>query len=314
MREVGRREFLRSCGLATAGLAAPAVLSACARKPSLQRVADARLAAGARQGLKVFPGGQDYVAGTDSYVALGLVAPDGLPAAGHDARVWLTPTANPKATVNPVGPLTAPWRGYTESTPVGSSPPGVHALEFRFPRAAIWTLLAETTGSDGTRLLGSVAVEVKAHSASPLPGDRAIPSQTPTLRDHRGVDPICTREPPCPLHEVTLADALALRRPVAFYVGTPKFCQSRVCGPNIEELLGVRREIGDRATFVHAEVYLNDDGDTIAKQIVSPAFLEWRFESEPWLFLIDRSGVVAARFEGPVTAPVIRETLAPLVG
>lgn len=116
------------------------------------------------------------------------------------------------------------------------------------------------------------------------------------------------------MHRVTLAEALGAGRPVAFIVATPAFCHSRTCGPNLEELISVQAEVGNEATFVHAEVYADDRPETIEKQVTSPTFREWGLVSEPWLFLIDRSGTIASRFEGPLTADVIRSALAPLLG
>jgi hypothetical protein len=41
--------------------------------------------------------------------------------------------------------------------------------------------------------------------------------------------------------------------------------------------------------------------------------LQWHLLTEPWLFLIDRKGVLASRFEGPLTAGQIKAALAPLL-
>ena len=69
----------------------------------------------------------------------------------------------------------------------------------------------------------------------------AMPSlETPTTTDARGVDPVCTSEPACPLHDVTLAEALAEGAPVALLVATPAFCQIAICGPVLDVLLDVR--------------------------------------------------------------------------
>src|SRR3546814_12918171 len=69
------------------------------------------------------------------------------------------------------------------------------------------------------------------------PGD-AIPAvATPTPTDARGVNPICTAEPACPLHDVSLADALGEGRPIALLVATPAFCQIAICRPVLALLL-----------------------------------------------------------------------------
>lgn len=322
MREVERREVLRTGLFAAASLAVPGLLAACgtkraapARAKSLQALAEARLAAGAAPGLDVFLAGEDFVTGIENYLAFGLVRRGAGPVEGGAATMWLAPTADPRAEVSPVGPFTAPWQGYSKPDARPPAPQGINAAGVRFDRAGVWTTLVEVR-APGVRLLGNTALQVKpaGGGSTRVPGQKPIPSQTPTVDDHRGVDPICTREPPCDMHRVTLAKALTLGKPVAFIVATPKYCMSRTCGPNLEELITVQQEVGDRAAFVHAEVYKDDKPDTIAKQIVSPAFAEWKFQSEPWLFLIDRAGTIASRFEGPVTAAVIRSPLSRLLG
>ena len=66
--------------------------------------------------------------------------------------------------------------------------------------------------------------------AIPLVGEPLPPFDTPTVDDPGGVDPICTQVPPCPLHDISLADALADRKPVAYLIGTPAYCLTGVCG------------------------------------------------------------------------------------
>lgn len=311
-----RRDFLRT--LALSAVAAPALLTACRKSPpdpgqpkgpSLQSLADERVAAGATAGLSVFLAGADYASGLENYVGLGLVEQATGPIPGGAAQIWMVPSSDPAAEVEPLGPFDAAWQEY--SSPQSGGPPGIHAADLRFDRAGIWTLLVELDAGD-RKLIGNAAVTVQAEPLNKAPGDKAIASLTPTVDNRRGVDPICTRKPPCPLHEITLASAIRSDKPTAFIFGTPAFCESRTCGPNLDELLAVREEVSSRVNFIHAEVYEND-GEAVAKAIVSPTFKEWGFQSEPWIYLIDRRGVIAARYEGPVVASRIQRDLVPLL-
>ena len=45
----------------------------------------------------------------------------------------------------------------------------------------------------------------------------------------------------------------------------------------------------------------------------APAFKQWKLDSEPWVFVIDRSGVIRFRALGPVTATEIAAALQPLL-
>jgi hypothetical protein len=116
------------------------------------------------------------------------------------------------------------------------------------------------------------------------------------------------------MHQIALRQAIASGKPTAFVIATPAYCTSRNCGPSVDELLTVESELRGKANFVHAEVYLNDQSQTLAQQIPSPTFAEWKVQTEPWLFAIDRNGVIASRFEGGFTAGQARAALNPLLG
>lgn len=316
MTSIDRRVFLQRGALLAGSLALPNLLAACSKsavvpKPtSLDGLINDAVKRGGAKGLQIFQAGEDYVAGINNRVAVGLVSPgaNGVPIIGKDAKVWLSGPSGGSLK----GPLVASWEGYSKPEAL-PAPQGTDAFEIAFDRPGIWQTVFEVE-QDGHLLVGTVALQVKPKSDTKIPGQKAIPSQTPTFDNHRGVNPICTRTPPCNMHNITLAKALTLRKPTAFIVATPKFCMSRTCGPNLEELITIEREfgpssVGGTVSFVHAEVYHDDKPDTIAKQIASPTFAQWGFQSEPWLFLIDRDGKIATRFEGPVTADIIRPAM-----
>lgn len=314
-----RREILRVGLFAAGALALPSALAACGKQSppraarSLTELVNQRVAAGAMRGLSVFLGGEDYVEGADTYVAFGLVRDPAGPVSGANAKVWIAAGAGGEGA--PSAPVVAPWGGYTKPDAPAPAPQGVNAAQLRFDRPGVWQMLVEVE-SQGSRYVGTTAIQIKPRSGAStiLPGARAIASETPTVADHRGVNPICTRTPPCEFHRITLADAIRTRKPTAFIVATPKFCMSRTCGPNLEELITVAREVGDRAQFVHAEVYHSDKAEDIQRQAVSPTYAEWKMVSEPWLVLIAADGTIASRFEGPVVASTIRQAIEPLLG
>ena len=56
----------------------------------------------------------------------------------------------------------------------------------------------------------------------------------------------------------------------------------------------VRAQNGKGVTFIQQEIYQdNDPGKPYRSQV-----LAWRLPTEPWTFVIDRRGKIAARFEG----------------
>jgi hypothetical protein len=96
------------------------------------------------------------------------------------------------------------------------------------------------------------------------------------------------------MHSDDFADVVG-KKPVVLLFATPALCQSRVCGPvtDIEEQ--VKQEFGDRVAFIHQEVYNNNqinDG-------VRPQLRSYGLQTEPWLFVIDRSGKVSSVLQGP---------------
>jgi hypothetical protein len=160
---------------------------------------------------------------------------------------------------------------------------------------------------EGGRAEGA-ALQVLDAKAVAVPGVGSMlpPFDTPTVDDTRGVDPLCTRVPePCPLHDITLTEALAAARPVAYLVGTPAFCQTGTCSPGLEALLEVRRELGDRVTMVHAEVYTDTTATTVA-----PAVRACGLDFEPALFVTDGTGRIVERLDAVFDAPEIRAAIA----
>jgi hypothetical protein len=140
-------------------------------------------------------------------------------------------------------------------------------------------------------------------------GTRAISVKTPVAATEEEARAICTRDPPDPMHRISLDRALKNGKPTVVTFATPLLCESRMCGPVVDEVLAAYRDTGDRrANFIHVEIYPERD---VRKP--SPAFQAWGFHSEPWTLVIDREGIIRARFEGPVTAAQVEEALAPLL-
>jgi hypothetical protein len=144
----------------------------------------------------------------------------------------------------------------------------------------------------------------------PIVGGPLAAFETPTTDDPRGVDPLCTRAPdPCPFHDTTLTAALASRKPVVYMVGTPAHCDSGTCAPGLEYLIDASKTYGDRAVFVHAEVY----ADAAATK-VAPAVTASGLDYEPVIFVTDASGAVVDRidiiWDAPDLAAILERAIA----
>jgi hypothetical protein len=139
------------------------------------------------------------------------------------------------------------------------------------------------------------AFQVKDASevAIPTVGSPLPPIDTPTTQNARGISPICTRKPePCPLHDVNLRDALTMGKPVVYLLGTPAYCQTGTCTPALDALLSAYESFGDRATFIHAEVY-TDATATVS----APAVTAHKMTFEPALFITDATGKLLERLD-----------------
>lgn len=143
-------------------------------------------------------------------------------------------------------------------------------------------------------------------------GEPMRPVDTPTVADARGVDPICTRAPEvCPFHEQTLTEALAGGSPVALMISTPGFCQTGICGPTLEIMIGEAANFGDIA-FVHAEVYTDPQklGELPPSELIAPVVDTYAMSFEPAMIVANAEGIVTARIDVTMDALDIRTALA----
>ncbi|MFM8854643.1 MAG: hypothetical protein ACKOGL_15895, partial [Acidimicrobiaceae bacterium] len=121
----------------------------------------------------------------------------------------------------------------------------------------------------------------------------------------QGVNPICTQSPePCAFHKLTLTEALQLKKPVAYLIGTPAHCSTGTCAPALEQLTKVSEIVGDRATIVHAEVYADE-----AATVVAPAVKAFAMTFEPALFIVDANLKIIDRLDAVFDAEEISEAL-----
>ncbi|HZJ26546.1 MAG TPA: hypothetical protein VFF40_05960 [Acidimicrobiia bacterium] len=169
---------------------------------------------------------------------------------------------------------------------------GVYVIEAALAAAGVW--YARLTIED-KRV--EVAFQVAPTSEVVIPGQPAPRAPSPTFTETLGVDPICTQVPPCPLHTISLADAIGNGKPVAVMFATPARCQTEYCGPVLTQLLDVMGPYEDEIQLVHVEIYQNGTTDEVVSTIgFEPG--AWSLPGEPWLFGIDGAGAVVSRLDG----------------
>ena len=95
------------------------------------------------------------------------------------------------------------------------------------------------------------------------------------------------------MHDDNLADVLG-KQPVVLLFATPQLCQSRICGPVVDVAEQVKRDAGDDVAFIHQEIYVDNDINKGSR----PPVEAYDLPSEPWLFVIDRTGTITTAIEG----------------
>ena len=171
-------------------------------------------------------------------------------------------------------------------------------------KPGIYTLIVDGGPAEGAAIQVLDATQVLI----PLVGSQLPGFDTPTFDDHRGVEPVCTRTPElCEFHNITLNEALALKKPIAYLVGTPAHCSTGTCSPALEALITVKNSIGDAMTFLHTEIYTDDKATTVA-----PAVVALKMEYEPAIYITDASGKIVERFDAVFDAEEINAAIATL--
>jgi len=192
-------------------------------------------------------------------------------------------------------------------------PRGYYPVLFTPPAPGSYEVATELDGRPVTAAFEAITADQMRVPAAGAP----MPDlHTPTTADHRGVNPICTRQPACSLHAVDLADARTSGKPIALLIATPAYCQVAICGPVLDVLLDGRKPLGDRLITIHAEVYRS------AKQVeddpsnapLAPLLDALHLNFEPCLFLIQPDGRIAKRLDTIFDAVELRQELTALVG
>jgi len=244
----------------------------------------------------VVAGNSDFAPGNVRFSFL-VIRHDAKPVERSRARVWLArsqsarPFESATAQLETVGP---PGAGEKAFGGVGRN----YVVHLRVPRAGRYWLVAEPVGAK-IQAIGNL--DVKTHSDSLAVGVRAPPSTTPTLASaHGAVSTLTTRVPPDrALLRYSIAGSLAAHVPFVVTFATPRYCTSRTCGPVVDVVDYVRRQLGSsRVRFIHVEVYARNRPALGYNRWMR----QWGLQSEPWTFLVGRDGRIKGKFEGSVSA------------
>jgi hypothetical protein len=188
-----------------------------------------------------------------------------------------------------------------ESTPSGVS--GAYVSSVDFDQQGDWGVEITITRGGKKEKPVLFRFNVLEHSTEPAIGDPAPASMQQTLATAAIEDIDSSFPPRAAMHDTTVADALRTGRPIVVAFATPAFCRSRTCAPVMDTVMDpLAAKYAGSATFIHIEPYVLRDVREDNVQNPVPATREWRLSTEPWIFVVDRQGRIAAKFEG-ITAP-----------
>lgn len=232
----------------------------------------------------------ELLTGSGRRFQFGLLDETQTPVAGAQVEVFLVDDAEQSIVQGPVTPT------YHDE---GLGQRGIYVFESEFAAPGTHYLVVRTTdGSHG----GVVPLTVVTPETSPvLQVGAAFPSvTTPTEEQPGDLEELCTRDPACGMHGTSLDQALADGAPVVITIATPKYCQTAICGPVVDVVLGARDAVArDDVVFLHHEVFV-DAGNTPTALVT-----ELQLPTEPWTFVIGSDGTIVDKFDGPVATDLL---------
>jgi hypothetical protein len=188
----------------------------------------------------------------------------------------------------------------------------VYVADVPFKKNGKYAMLA-IAKLDG-RLVATSPIAVQVGGKKIVPpgvGEKAPLIHTLTPPDVAGdIAKIDTRIPPAPsLLKDDFADVLG-KKPIVLTFATPQLCQSRVCGPVVDVVDEVQARVGDKVSFIHQEVYQDNEVNKGLRQQLQT----YRLQTEPWTFVIDKTGVISTRFEGAFSPGELERAVAKVTG
>jgi len=201
---------------------------------------------------------------------------------------------------------------------------GMYVVDVELPEAGVWGAEFTTSAKDAagveTGEQARMTFSVLDAPTAVAVGQKAPASKSPTVADVDGdVTKISTDAHPDPaFYQMSVADALAAHKPFMLIFATPKFCQTAQCGPTLDLFKPIAAAHPDVA-FINVEPYKLQDVDGQLQPVLDPnkknsliataVTDEWGLLSEPWIFAVDRGGIVRGSYELTITDTELNEIL-----
>ena len=257
------------------------------------------------------------IVGPNRFLFSFLDAKTNQPAAAPDRTAAVAFIAPGESQTGPAIAGTFVW-GITGTT-------GVYVTSVDFPTAGNWTAVFVTEAPGKPKEAVGVSFDVRAKSTTRIVGEKAPSSVTPTAADVNGdVTRISTDPSPSPaFYQLSVDQAEQQGRPFVVIFATPRFCQSRQCGPTLDVVKAIAKTSPGNVSFIHVEPYkLTFTDGTLqpvldANNQLQPTDVtndQWGIVSEPWVFTVDRTGIIRGSFEGIVGTDELKAAIAQIAG
>jgi hypothetical protein len=230
-------------------------------------------------------------------------------AKGADARAQLKALEEPATGPFPASVETLATKPAFRAQTTSQDPDAatvVYSADLDFPGDGEWRVAAVIKEGDQLSATLLPSVLVGAVKRVPRAGEKAPPIHTPTPADVGGdLSKLTTRIPPDTQNRVDYADAYG-KEPIILLFATPQFCQSRVCGPVVDVAEQVKQVYGDKAAFIHMEIWEDNDPST---ERTRPQVRAFHLPTEPWLFAIEKDGTIGEVLQGAFGVDALTEAV-----
>lgn len=241
----------------------------------------------AAENLNVQPQNSTLLVGVNR-ISIALLDPHGNPVSARDVRVRIVDAGGTAVATRPLEDIASVYGGIP-----------VYVGTAAFPAAGQYDYLVAATATTGSALEGHAFVTV-ARTGPEVPVGARVPPISQKVLTDPGVtlSMVDSGVPPDTWHDVTVAQALAAHRPMVLFFGQPGYCPSKTCGPTVKILEQLCAQFCAQLSFQHIET---DFPASAAQVFNNPAFRAFGLQTDPWVYFVNSEGIVADRFEGPVT-------------
>lgn len=225
---------------------------------------------------------------------------------------------------------------------VGSGQIAVYVAHPEFDEEGNWGVQVTGTTAEGDTIGPiNLAFEVLSPDSVLNAGDPAPKSRQTLASDVDDISEIDTMQPPDPMHDMTIEDAVTSGRSTVIIFGTPAFCETLTCGPVMQTvMLPLYDQYQGQANFIHVEPYFVEEARTGMGFCAVPAFNvnlaragvpegpgtcpslteeeltsvgeSWNLTTEPIIFVVDADGNIAGKFEAVVGPEEVESLLTEL--